>query len=531
MGFFSSDENKSDGPGKEVLESQVIDYIDEKNQSEHILFNTSPNMHPILTDSRKELNISSEVNFVICITQEDIKVILSGGPLDEDVFFEIPFETIDGLGDPKQLGIKFDALVIAIKHEYKNAEFIKRICAVSDVNQSEMSDFAGVIFPITDTADSGTVKQADNYLRKEVTKSKTDAEIIKEAIVGFYNDSENVVKKFDMEANKGGNFVLDTQAVIRLNKNSMSIGGSTISYDDVANVKKYKYVDSAQAGRETPELLSANYKFTDRVTKRKGIELTLKDGTHISIYEKETKKKSKKSRDSSNKATDITPDVPEPDFPYEVLDYIQENIRSQQTNTKAEYTLVRPFDPLRTELQIEGWTDGSSQIQGDITADSETKGKSRGISISALSQSKITTESALEGELSGAISDNTFSSKVICLKLYDDRIVIDSKMKIDLFYSDIKNVFQSQQREGIVIEAGSKTFRVEGIIHDELYEASEFLSEKIKQFEENDDSPSNEEDNSTDSVDKIRELKQLHEDGILTDEEFQSKKEELLEDF
>uniref|UniRef100_A0A7D5KN19 SHOCT domain-containing protein n=2 Tax=Natrinema halophilum TaxID=1699371 RepID=A0A7D5KN19_9EURY len=61
-----------------------------------------------------------------------------------------------------------------------------------------------------------------------------------------------------------------------------------------------------------------------------------------------------------------------------------------------------------------------------------------------------------------------------------------------------------------------------------LEEAIAFIQEQVSQSRENKE-PVEESDNKP--ADKLRELKNLHEEGVLTDDEFKSKKRELLDDF
>ena len=84
------------------------------------------------------------------------------------------------------------------------------------------------------------------------------------------------------------------------------------------------------------------------------------------------------------------------------------------------------------------------------------------------------------------------------------------------------------------IHSGGRTYKINVYDTNEAQEAIDYIRKKLEGPQEVvtqseiDSQQSNEEAQPSN---KLRELKSLHEDGILTDEEFESKKEELLDDF
>jgi len=84
------------------------------------------------------------------------------------------------------------------------------------------------------------------------------------------------------------------------------------------------------------------------------------------------------------------------------------------------------------------------------------------------------------------------------------------------------------------IHSGGRTFKINVYDTNEAQEAIDYIRKKLEGPQEVvkqgelDSQQSNQEAHPSN---KLRELKSLHEDSILTDEEFESKKEELLDDF
>jgi hypothetical protein len=219
-----------------------------------------------------------------------------------------------------------------------------------------------------------------------------------------------------------------------------------------------------------------------------------------------------------------------PEIPVRVSDYIQNEYKSRQTDeSDSKYILIEPFDS-DGELKAEGWTDGDSKIQADLDADSQSEGKSRGLEIGAFSRSKISSKSSIEGDISGQISDNTYSTDVKYFSISGDRIIVDSEIRLDLHLSEIDNIIE--QKNGVVIDIGSSTFRINGLSNSgQVSEAVEFARNQISGFDDEPEEDMRENASDNNIGDKIRELKDLHEEGILTDKEFESKKEDLLDEF
>jgi hypothetical protein len=66
------------------------------------------------------------------------------------------------------------------------------------------------------------------------------------------------------------------------------------------------------------------------------------------------------------------------------------------------------------------------------------------------------------------------------------------------------------------------------IVSEHTGQALTFAQQKIEEYSKQNAGSENQ---GNDTTDKLRELRDLHEEGVLTDEEFELKKEELLDDF
>jgi hypothetical protein len=196
---------------------------------------------------------------------------------------------------------------------------------------------------------------------------------------------------------------------------------------------------------------------------------------------------------------------------------------------RSEYVLVFGISDSAT-LKIDSWIDGSSKISADLTGQAETKGKSLGVGIGILSRGYSSENSIISGDILGAISDNSYSSKIHLFKIYDDEVVIDADLQIRLDYSEISNVLANSSN--MVIETSSIVYRISGISNQRpVIEAASYMKSKIAK------TPSNNENLQENSAKNVRpsqrliELKNLYDEGIIDKNEFEEKKQEILEEF
>lgn len=219
------------------------------------------------------------------------------------------------------------------------------------------------------------------------------------------------------------------------------------------------------------------------------------------------------------------------------FDHINTRIDEGDNNSeKVPIHILNDWAEKNAELRVEEWQEGQSvsgSLTGTATTSGTVSGQSRGYQVGPLTRSKtkanLESESTIDASLSANISDSTFTSEIETIQLYEDGLYIISTIVIDLTYDEIDRLME--HKSGFVLQIDETTYTINEIPRENIREELDFLKKKIENNDADSDSNS-EGQNSTQGIsDKIRELKELHEDGILTDEEFQSKKEDLLDDF
>jgi hypothetical protein len=219
-------------------------------------------------------------------------------------------------------------------------------------------------------------------------------------------------------------------------------------------------------------------------------------------------------------------------------------LKNKVPTTSSNVYVLQDYIERPSHLKIEGWQEsGGTRVNAEIDGNTESKGKSRGVQVGPFTSSRSTSEGTITAEMNGRISDNSFSSELKYLRVSESGIFIDSDPVLDFGYEAIDRVLERD--DGFTIEAGGTAYTIVGptrtlsmalgndgsyksLESSELKEAIGFMQEQVEEAKTRKESGNNEAD---DLSDKLKELKELHEDGLLTDEEFESKKEELLDDF
>lgn len=197
-----------------------------------------------------------------------------------------------------------------------------------------------------------------------------------------------------------------------------------------------------------------------------------------------------------------------------------------------KYTIVDKYKSETGLLKIEEWTDGNSKLDGSISMEGSSKGKSRGLIIGPFTGSKTKSSMSAKGDIDASISNNKFTAEIQTLMIRNDNLKLDSDViEFDMAISEIDRAYETNA--GFIVESNGTTFRL-----GDLPEGSR-ISPVVRYIENNrSDQPSDSESKSESSensdkelTNKLEELQGLHEKGVLSDDEFESKKEELLEDF
>lgn len=219
---------------------------------------------------------------------------------------------------------------------------------------------------------------------------------------------------------------------------------------------------------------------------------------------------------------------------------ISNNLENQPQDA---YTL-QDYIERPSHLKVEGWEDsGVTNINAGIDGSTESKGKSSGVQIGPYTSSKSKSEGSITAKIDGSIADSSFSSEIRFLHISESGIFVDSDPVLDFGYEEIDRILPRDS--GFTIEVDETAYTVVGpqqLVDMQLGKSGSFsqldspdLEDAIRYMQEqasqtHNKNASAEESDST-SANKLRELKKLHDEGILTDDEFESKKEQLLDEF
>lgn len=397
-------------------------------------------------------------------------------------------------------------LIIAGKKEENNVVelYYSSINSVENVNESDNSDSnsdsngimlslpsgerIGVIWD-PQSVDSNKILQ---YIDENVGSNKKYSLTVK-----YYTELDDL--------NQGEKEVSIKQDAIEIE------GYDAIPYQNIAKAESYSYEYHPSASVAVKAERNVVYN-------AKGVKIHTENGSEIGIIRSYVDE----------------PPAPELNFPSELESRLMQLVEKESTaDLPYLYSLADPIAlsgellgvTVGAELKVEGWTDGSSQISADLNASSESTGKSSGIEVGPFTRSRSKSIAELSGELSGAVSDNSFTCSIRTFRVYENKLIIDSDLKINLLYSDISNVFG--KKDGIVIDTGSEVFKVQNLPSDSpITEATKYIKSEVAK---NDDASKSEEQSQASNTEKLSELKNLFENDLITKDEYEKKKEEVLD--
>lgn len=216
-----------------------------------------------------------------------------------------------------------------------------------------------------------------------------------------------------------------------------------------------------------------------------------------------------------------------------------QRIHQKCDNLESDIIILNDWIEQSGELRIEGLQKGNSVTGGTISGNTESEGVSRGVQVGPFTRGKSKSQGSFEGKIDTVSSDNTFSSEINFLQIDKDGIYVESDPIIDISYSDIDRV--AKRDNGIFAEIGQQTYSISGYGYNnnasfEKYDLDDIISsiqERIENADKGTESANEETktESSQTPAKKIQDLKELYDDGIISEDEFETKKEELLDKF
>lgn len=228
-----------------------------------------------------------------------------------------------------------------------------------------------------------------------------------------------------------------------------------------------------------------------------------------------------------------------PDFSKHTFEKVAQKINQKSANLEEDLEVLLDWIEKPGELRIEGLEKGSSTTRGTISGSTESKGVSRGIQVGPFTREKSKSQGSIDAKIESSTSDNTFSSDIDFLQIDKDGIYAESDPIINVRYLDIDRV--AKRKNGIYAEIGQQTYSMNGYGHfgtsplkeHNLSKAFAIIENKVNASNKLEESSKEMDKNNSEQTptEKIKELKKLYDDGIISEEEFESKKKELLDKF
>jgi hypothetical protein len=211
----------------------------------------------------------------------------------------------------------------------------------------------------------------------------------------------------------------------------------------------------------------------------------------------------------------------------------KEVLRNRCNNCHDKFYVLKDWISLGHGMKIHGPEDGRSFVSGGLSGTTESSGKSRGVQIGPFTRGKSESSGSIEADLGATISEQSPSSSLDFFRVSDDHVYVESDPVLNVPHSRLTTVRKAKERMGyerihLGIDNSVFTCEVSQYI-DEADSVVSFLTNKITEMAAQKSTDTQSSGQTT--AEKIRDLGELYESGIITEEEFQMKKQELLDEF
>jgi hypothetical protein len=128
------------------------------------------------------------------------------------------------------------------------------------------------------------------------------------------------------------------------------------------------------------------------------------------------------------------------------------------------------------------------------------------------------------------ISDGSNLSDVILFKVYTDKLSIQSDLYIELDFSEIQYIIY--QDTTMEIGTSSFVFRIKNLQPDKpVKEAGDYIKSRIASASNDHDNSLGNNSNDIKPSELLVELKNLYNDDVISEIEYEEKKQEIIEEF
>jgi len=209
--------------------------------------------------------------------------------------------------------------------------------------------------------------------------------------------------------------------------------------------------------------------------------------------------------------------------------YIVEQNLEPVCEMKSKFILVNLLDGV-SYLQIDKRNEGKSAMSANLTNQDRREGKYFEVDF-GISSGGYSDESSDISDINiGQISDQSNSSEIILFKIYTDKLTIQSDLYIELDFSEIEYIIY--QDTAMEFGTSSFVFRIKYLEPDKpVKEAGEYVKNRIAGAPENYNNSSGNDNNEITPSELLTELKNLYEMDLISEIEFEKKKEEIIQEF
>ena len=468
--------------GIRLNDAPLIDYLDEDEQPHFVFFSNGARKILRAPEIDEELDKSGGwPRVTICLTDRHVHLVQSK---KRDTAVAIPLDAVTGCD------VRSDGKWHSITVEVDDSDIVEHV--FDSFNRSSVTDAGTTLIEVNvgKKYNSRDIEHVESYLNADEIRSRATLQEVRAAAEGTERAADGSpaaiaaelsVDCYRPDERNAGVSHRSGEYPVRLDETSISIGDDeyTVDYEHVSEVRELFHRDEQQNTERTPEDPSASYVTTAAAVAVEGVELVTEDGSHVALYSRAEKQRSKQWHRAPRSASrrKLIADAPQPQFPDEIEDHVRNRITT--SGTGPEYVLqgpfdVAPFDAATCELTVEGLADGPFEPKTAAEMDAEQDGDVGSGQTDSSTRFETASGSSIDGAVPGATADRPVTSDVASFEIYEDSLTVRSARRVEIDFVDIDTV--SARADDVVVDVGSTTVRIENVANaDRIDDAVAFV--------------------------------------------------------
>lgn len=175
----------------------------------------------------------------------------------------------------------------------------------------------------------------------------------------------------------------------------------------------------------------------------------------------------------------------------------------------------------RGELKIEEWSEaGDRSVEGTIQGETESTGTSQSVSVGSVSTGTSKSQGKINASVNGSIEGDGFESDIELLHITKEKIILEADPKLEIHHNNIEKMIEKEKGLTIISDGLTYNITLPICVTNKDIQTIDYslIRENITKEKDDKDSPKQ----------ALKELESVYEDGLISEQEYNEKRQEIL---